>query len=178
MLNLFTKSKIDVTKLHQQYRNKQIAQSEYSEQIRIALCECLISDEARKKMEKLGIDIMNPQDSLLSRCKKKELVEIANEVWRSTRAISTLSKALDKIEPNESYKWPSERYKGKTMISHREWHTFYENFDNKILEESTSFSPEEIYKHFIKMNLGTFKLVSHSIVMKYMRLTFWGATIA
>lgn len=181
MFNLFTNKtqpKINMTAVHSQYKNKQLSQEEYTKKIRQALYENLVSDEIRKKIQDMGLDMFNLPDDYTPTCDRETLEEIANELSRSSKAVSDLVKALSGITPNETYKWPSEKYKGKPIISHKEWHTFYDNakFEKQNLV-SSSCTSEELFKYFVKMKAGSFSLLTHAVVIKYMNLIFRGATI-
>lgn len=175
MLNLFKKPKIDVTKLHQQYRDKKINQAEYSNSIYQALCEYLIPDETKKKMDKAGINMLDPQENFTPRCDKKTLIEIEKELRIAARAIHPLLDALKEIKPNEKYKQPSEQYQGKNILSHKEWAKFREQVTARTLHDS--HSTEEIYEMFIRSHFLSIRLMTHTIVLNYMGLIFGGATI-
>lgn len=176
MFSLFKKNKTDVAKLHQQYRDKKINQNEYSDGFYLALCEYLISDEIRKKMEKAGIDIVDPQEEFTPHCDTKTLIEIESDLWTALQAIGYLNDAVSDIKPNEKYDWPSQQYQGKSIVSHKEWAKYREQVTARTIPDS--FSVEIIYGTIICGHLSTIKLLSHSMVLSYMSQLFGGATIA
>lgn len=179
MFNLFKKiekqPKIDMAAVHTQYKNLQMDPKTYFSKTHQAVCEYFISDDVRKKIENLGINMYTPQEEYTPTCDRQVLLEIASELRRSVSATSLLRTALKEITPNKQYEWPSEKYKGKNIISHKEWCTFYDKVP--VHDVSVSYSPEEIYKFFIRVPLLSIELVSHSFVLIYGSLLRGGATI-
>lgn len=170
-----TTTKTDVIELHKQYKNKQLHADEYSRQLRIALCQYLISDDIQEKIQKAGIDILKPEKDFSPTCEKEDLFEIAKELSKTRHALQLLSDALDALPENPGVLYIPNKYHGVDIISHQDWHKFYnEAKPNNIAETLTK---DELYTCLVYTLCISIIITTHTIGLTYTRLLMCGANI-
>lgn len=170
-----TTKKLDVIELHKQCKNKQIPADEYSKQLRIALCQHFIADNIQEKLQELNIDILHPEKDNIPDCIKEDMFELAKELSKTRHALQLLSDALDALPENPGVLYIPNKYHGVNIISHLDWHKFYDEAKpNNIAETLTK---DELYTCLVYTLSISIIITTHTIGLTYTRLLMCGANI-
>ena len=167
--------KSDVISLHASFKNKLITGADYSCQLRVALYQHIIPDNTQIQIQEAGIDVLKPAQNFTPCCDKETLIKITEELSKTDQALKLLNDALQAIPNRPGVLYPPNKYRGIDIISHYDWHTFY----NKVNSDKfpSSLSKEELYTSLIYPLCISIILTTHTISLTYASLLMCGANI-